>query len=203
MAQRLLLLRHASIAARYVGRMIGATDIPLDPASEVRARKLAVQLARWAPQTCYCSPMQRCRQMASAVVPALPPHIDTDLREIDFGQWETRTFAEAAGNDPFLVDRWAAFSPDFAFPGGESVGGFLCRVQSAAERMIHTEAKTVLAVTQGGVVRAMICHLLGLEPQHYVAFDVPYSALAVIDLFDGKGVLAALERPEDTEVGDG
>ncbi len=43
----------------------------------------------------------------------------------------------------------------------------------------------------------MICHLLGLEPRHYMTFDVPYSALAVIDLFDGKGVLAALERNDD------
>jgi hypothetical protein len=32
---------------------------------------------------------------------------------------------------------------------------------------------------------------------------VPYSALAVIDLLDGKGVLAALERPEGTEGGHG
>ena len=43
----------------------------------------------------------------------------------------------------------------------------------------------------------MICHLLGLEPRHYVAFDVPYCGLAVIDLLDGKGVLAALERSND------
>jgi broad specificity phosphatase PhoE len=183
--------------------MIGATDIPLDAVGEAQARRLAMRLARWAPQACYCSPLQRCRQMASVVVPDLQPHLDPDLREIDFGQWETRTFAEAAGNAPVLVERWAAFAPDFTFPGGESVSGFLCRVRSVAERMVHAEAKTVLAVTHGGVIRAMICHLLGLEPRRYVAFDVPYSALAVIDLFDGQGVLSALERPEDTEVGDG
>ena len=54
----------------------------------------------------------------------------------------------------------------------------------------------MLAVTHGGVIRTMICHLLGLEPQQYVVFEVPYAALVVIDLFDGKGVLAALERSE-------
>jgi broad specificity phosphatase PhoE len=65
--------------------------------------------------------------------------------------------------------------------------------------LIHAEAQTVLAVTHGGVIRAMICHLLALEPRQYVAFDVPYAAMVVIDLFDGKGVLAALERPEPQE----
>ncbi len=193
MATRLLLLRHARIEARYVGRLIGATDLPLDPAGEAQARALAVRLARWTPRACYCSPMQRCRQTASAIVPDLPPQVDADLREIDFGEWETRTFAEAAGDNPALVDRWAAFSPDFAFPGGESVGGFLCRVRGAAQRLVDAEARTVLAVTHGGIVRTMLCHLLGLEPRHYVAFDVPYCGLAVIDLLDGKGVLAALE----------
>jgi len=193
MATRLLLLRHARIEARYVGRLIGATDLPLDPEGEVPARSLAERLARWAPRACYCSPLQRCRQTASAVVPDLPPRVDPDLREIDFGEWETRTFAEAAGDNPSLVDRWATFSPDFAFPGGESVAGFVARVQSAAQRLIAAEAQSVLAVTHGGVIRTMLCHLLGLEPRHYVAFDVPYSTLAVIDLLDGRGVLAALE----------
>ena len=61
----------------------------------------------------------------------------------------------------------------------------------------------MLAVTHGGVIRTMICHLLGLEPRNYLAFDVPYSAMAVIDLFDGRGVLAALVRPEMAEAADG
>ena len=60
----------------------------------------------------------------------------------------------------------------------------------------------MLAVTHGGVVRMMICHLLGLEFRQYVAFDVPYCGLAVIDLVGGKGVLAALERPEGTGSGE-
>jgi hypothetical protein len=47
----------------------------------------------------------------------------------------------------------------------------------------------------------MICHLLGLAPHCYVAFDVPYAAVVAIDLFDGKGVLSALERPEMAQGG--
>jgi len=99
---------------------------------ERAVRALAGRVMRWAPQACYCSPMQRCRQTAAAMVPDLPLRLDPDLREIDFGQWETRTFAEAVAHDPSLVDRWAAFAADFAFPGGEAVGEFLRRVRAAA-----------------------------------------------------------------------
>jgi broad specificity phosphatase PhoE len=109
------------------------------------------------------------------------------------------TLAEAAADNPSLLDRWAEMDLDCRFPGGETVGGFLDRVRAAAERLIHAQAETVLAVTHGGVIRMMLCHLLGLAPRQYLAFDVPYAVTVVIDLFDGKGVLAALERPEPAE----
>ena len=201
MAQRLLLVRHGRLPADCIGRLIGATDAPLDPVGQEQARALAGRILRWAPQVCYCSPLLRCRQTAAAMVPQLPLHIEPDLREIDFGRWETRTPAEATAHDPSVMDRWAAFAPDFAFPGGEAVGDFLRRVRAAADRLIHAEPQTVLAVAHAGVIRTIICYLLGLEPVRYVAFDVPYAGIVVIDLFDGKGVLSALERPEMAQGG--
>ncbi len=135
MAKRLLLVRHGRLGASYLGRLIGATDPPLDPEGERQGKLLAERVTRWAPQTCFCSPMQRCRQMAALVAPNLPPHVDLDLREIDFGRWENRTFAEAAAEDPSLADRWAEMSPQFGFSGGETVGDFLRRVRAAADRL--------------------------------------------------------------------
>jgi alpha-ribazole phosphatase len=200
MARRLLLLRHARVPLEFQGRLIGSTDVSLDRSGERQARDQLDRVARWEPQVCFSSPLRRCRQTAAAVVPELPVQVDADLREIDFGRWETRTFAEAADDDPGLTGRWAALAPDFAFPDGEDLAGFLRRVRAVAERLIDASATTVLAVAHGGVIRAMICHLIGLESRHYVAFDVPYAALAVIDVVDGKGVLAALERPAAAEV---
>lgn len=203
MARRLLFLRHARIPPEFQGKLIGATDVALDPFGQRQALAQAARVARWAPQVCFCSPLQRCRQTALAVVPEQNIRFDEDLREIDFGRWETRTFAEAADDDPDRTDRWAAFAFDFAFPDGEDLAGFLRRVETVADRLVRAPAETVLAVTHGGVIRAMICHLLGLEPRRYLAFHIPYAALAVIDLYGGSGVLAALEPPGATELNDG
>ncbi len=115
--------------------------------------------------------------------------IDPALREIDFGRWENCRFEDLKVAEPALVDRWAAFEFDFAFPGGESLRGFLDRVAAAADRMAHDPADTVLAVTHGGAIRAIICHLLGLDPRNYVLFEVEYAAAVVLHLFDGRGVL--------------
>lgn len=203
MTRRLLLVRHGQIVGSGHGRFIGATDPPLDSYGQQQAKALAGRLARLAPQRCYCSPKLRCRQTASAAMPEMTAQLDEQLREIDFGQWENRTFAEIARDQPLLVDRWASFAADFAFPGGESLQGFMDRVRAAADRLVQDDAETVLAVTHGGVIRAMLCHLLGLEPQKYLIFDVPYAAMAVVDLFDGRGVLMALERAEALEAAHG
>jgi len=197
MAKRLLLVRHARVDTG--GRLVGATDVPLDAVGRRQSQALAERLRRYAPAACFCSPMQRCLETAQAAT-TLTLQVDPDLREIDFGRWENRTFAEAAADSPETMRRWAAFDADFAFPEGESVGGFLERVRSAAARLTSAESEVVAAVTHGGVIRAMLCCLLGIEPRHYAAFDVPFATIAVVELFDGGGLLSALlppERPED------
>lgn len=194
MAEHLLLLRHGRIASARAGCMIGVTDLPLDPFGRAQARAMAERTKDWMPLRCYSSPLARCRETALALLPERAVRWDDDLREIDFGQWETRTFAEMAAERPELVEPWKALDPEFAFPGGEKLQSFLARVRRAADRLTRDDAPTVLAVTHGGVIRAMLCHLLGLDPRQYVAFDVGYAALAVVRLFDGRGVLTALER---------
>jgi alpha-ribazole phosphatase len=203
MANCLVLVRHARLAAGHAGRLVGSTDLPLDALGHAQARGLAPGIRRWAPQRGYCSPMQRCRQTAQAIGADVPLEIDDDLREIDFGRWENRRFEELTAEDATLVDRWAAFEPDFVFPGGESLAAFLHRVHAVADRMACDPADTVLAVSHGGVIRAIICYLLGLEPRSYVLFDVAYASIVVLRLFDGKGVLvfSGADVPEEARHG--
>ena len=194
MARRVVLVRHARIAAQLVGRLIGTTDVPLDAVGERQALALRERAGRWAPDRCYTSPSRRCRQTTAAMFPGGDVAVDDDLREIDFGRCEGLTFDESARDDPSFAASWAAMEPDFAFPGGESLGDFLCRVHRTADCLARQEATTVLAVTHKGVIRMMICHFLGLDPRQYVLFEVGYGAAATIELFDGKGVLASLEH---------
>ena len=139
------------------------------------------------------------RPRSSAPRPVASREADADLREIDFGRWEGKTFSEIRDSSPEEVERWARFAPDFAFPGGESLRDFLDRVRRAADRLAADEAETVLAVTHGGVIKAMLCRLLGLEPSRYVVFEIAPASLTVVRLFEGKGVLSEMIRVEPPE----
>jgi alpha-ribazole phosphatase len=194
MTRQLLLVRHGRIESGHQGQFIGSTDPVLDAHGESQVQSLAARVQEFHPDICYCSPLQRCRQTASALAADVAIRCEQRLREIDFGQWERRTFEDVAQHHPEQVAQWAEFAPSFTFPGGDNLAEFVQRVRAAAELLCHTDARTVLAVTHGGVIRLMLCHLLGLDLRKYVVFDVGYASLAVIDLFEDGGVLTALER---------
>jgi len=191
------LLRHAETAAQYSGCLIGSTDLPLAPEGRWKASLLAPRLAGERPSRLYCSPLLRARETAERVGESLgmTPVIDLDLREIDFGRWEGMTFDTIRASDPDAVARWARLEPDFAFPGGESVEIFLARIRRVAKRLAECEGPSVLAVTHAGVIRAMICHLLGLSPRQYVLFDVKPASLTKIAVYGDSGVLSCLSDP--------
>jgi len=189
-ADKLFLTRHALTDLHANGRLLGATDAPLSDVGERQAAALGDALRRCNPDRCLSSPLHRARQTVDLA--GLPVEIDPDLREVDFGQWEGMTFAQAASADPEAAGRWAAFDLDFAFPGGDRLDDFLSRVSALADRLAADPAQRIAVVTHGGVIRAMICHLLGLDRKNYVLFNVQPASLTTIDLFAGKGVLSGL-----------
>ena len=190
MARELILARHGDVGPEYAGRYVGHTDLPLSERGRRQAAALAQVLRTARPQKCFTSPAARAVQTAEPA--GLDPTVCDDLREIHFGRWEGKTFAEICALDPGLVDRWAELHADFEFPGGERVGDFLERTKKIALHMAACPADVVLAVTHGGVIRAILCHLLGLDPRQCLLFQVDYASLTKVVLFDGKGVLAGL-----------
>ena len=151
---------------------------------------LAESVKTMLPAKCICSPMLRARQTADAVLKSYD--VDPDLREIGFGNWECMTFEEINASDPENVSKWAEYSQDFEFPGGESVRSFNSRVEDFAKRVVDEPERVVIAVTHGGIIRGLICHFLGLDPRNYLLFDVKPASISKVAIYEGKGVLTQL-----------
>jgi alpha-ribazole phosphatase len=193
MTQRLILVRHGDLGARYRGRYVGRTDAPLAAEGRRQAAALAGDLGRRGGAHILCSPLLRARETAEIALGADAAFtIDDDLREIDFGRWEAMSFAEIAAADPAAVDRWAALEDDFTFPGGEGIGAFRKRIGAVAGRIAADPSGTVVAITHGGVIRLLICRFLELEYRRYLLFDVRPGSLSEISIEGGKGVLTRL-----------
>jgi len=194
MATKVILIRHGDTGLPYRGRYIGSTDVPLSPAGNRQASMLAAPLRKVAVRKCLASPSRRVCETAQAALAGsgLAPELDQNLREIDFGAWEGKTFAEICNSEPERVNAWAAYRPDFAFPGGEGIAAFAARVREVGERIAADPAEAIAVFTHGGVIRELICHYLALASRHYIDFDVKPASITTLMLSGGRGTLMGL-----------
>lgn len=196
MARTILLLRHGPLDAAYEQRYVGRLDAPLAASWLPTAPAVGDFLRTRKPATCLCSPLLRARQTADAVATGLPVALDDDLAEIDFGRWDGRTWDDVAAAERADVAGWWEFRDGFAFPGGESLAGFSQRTRRVADRLAADPADTVLAISHGGPIRMMLCHLLGLPAKSFLMFNPRRGLCAVVESAWGSGwVLTGLNVP--------
>lgn len=190
---RLLLVRHGETGDQYTGRYIGSTDLPLSAHGREQARRLTDILPAGVGR-CLCSPMLRARETAEIALAGRDCRLEIleSLREIDFGRWEGLSFAEIVAQDPGLVDDWRQDPLDFTFPGGEQTRHFWQRAQEALAMTVALPEDEVLVICHGGVIRVMICLLLGLSFEYYLLFAIKPAALTVLDVDGQQGVLLGL-----------
>ncbi|SHO50128.1 histidine phosphatase family protein [Desulfopila aestuarii] len=190
MAKTLYLLRHGETAAN--GRLVGSTDMAVAEHGYVQLAQTGERLRRRDISAVFCSPMLRCRQSAEFLQLSLDPVIVDDLREMDFGDWENKSFSEIAELWPSEVAAWSNWSEQFTFPGGENIGNFLCRLQKVQECILQCEAEKILLVTHGGVIRHLLCLYLNLSPANYLLFDIRPGRYSTLSLHSQGGVLTSL-----------
>ena len=189
-------IRHGRTTAP-AGVLLGATEAPLSEHGRRQCAGLGLRLPKELP--CLCSPMLRTRQTLEelrgqgAVAGVV---FDDRLREIDFGEWEMKSFAELVeqGAD---ISAWQEYY-HFCFPGGESIADFVARLQTLVDEWRLQAAKEkdsqLLIITHGGVIRTMLCLLLGIDHKNYLVFDIGYGSWTTVAFHSGGGVLAGLNR---------
>lgn len=199
MARKLILIRHGQVEGRYKGKLVGSTDVELSPEGFAQAAGLKEFLNNKSPDVFCSSPLRRCVDTARAAMEGLDGEVcdlmlDALLREADFGEWEGLGFDEVLKRDPAGAARWIECDPGLSFPGGESLGGFVERVDAAADMLRNVDAGTVAAFTHGGVIRFMLCRLLGLEISKHVVFEVGYAAAFVLKLYGDSAMLTEIVK---------
>jgi alpha-ribazole phosphatase len=140
------------------GLCAGRVDVQVEavkPAADAVVRALGERGLRAA--RVFSSPTARCRDLAVELACRLelPLVFDTRLMELDFGEWEGRTWDEIGRSDRATFDRWARDYLSEAPPGGERVAELERRVEEwLAEIGRDVPALSCLAVTHAGVIRA-------------------------------------------------
>lgn len=162
--KRLIFIRHAATAdnaeKKYVGCRTDTDIIPPDPAM-VDCTRVAV-LAKLTGKTAYYyGPMKRVQSTAKALFPDENFTLLPDMYEIDFGDFEGRTFAELKDNKDFRA--WIKSGGMTEFPGGEGRIAFTKRTMSAVYEALKLSegCDTAVIVCHGGSIMAIMGSLTG------------------------------------------
>jgi broad specificity phosphatase PhoE len=163
----LTVVRHGRTSWNESGRFQGHTDIPLDEHGRAQARRLAERLCGERYDAAFSSDLARARETAETILGERSAMLvlDPRWREMRFGTWEGRTWAQIVERQPELVAEGAA-KPRFYTPsGGESYDEVCARVARALADLERTSANgaSVLIVTHAGPLHALLRVTLGDE----------------------------------------
>ena len=137
------LIRHGRTEWNDTGRYQGQTDLPL-------SREGAAELTRadFSPKTVYVTPLKRTHETAKILFPDARQIVIDDLREMDFGAFEGRTYIEMENDAQYR--EWVEDKCRGRCPGGESRDEFAARVCAAFEKLMDESEDDVVIVAHGG-----------------------------------------------------
>ena len=184
--RRILFMRHGDTG--LTGRWVGSSDVALSAEGAAQIASLAGRVDVDDFGRILLSPMRRCRQTYSLLALEREGELLDDLREIDFGRWEKRSFSEISAEEPELVRRWLDDWGSFTFPDGERLLDFHRRMAHCME-ILQASHDNIFVIAHGGVIRNLLCLLLNLSMENYLLFDVQPGRFCEIRLHSQGGVL--------------
>ena len=106
--------------------------------------------------------------------------------EIGFGEWEGRTAEQLTANDPHALMNFYRDPVRHRPPGAETLAGFRTRIASAWEELQGRTDEHLLVVAHAGVMRMILCEVLGMPEERMFSILVPNAGITRIRV-DGAG----------------
>jgi len=198
---RIYLIRHGEVEGAETPRYNGHADVPLSERGIGQYHQLKERLATSAISACYTSDLSRCTVGADIIGArlGLTPVRERNLRELDIGLWEGKSWAELMEEYP---QEWRARLADMAnyrAPRGESLSDLSDRVMPVIKGIAsrHT-GEEVLVVAHGGTNRVILLNAIGAPLSSLFKIEQDYCCINIIDYYtDGLSVVKLLNGQKD------
>ena len=147
----LILLRHSLTAANEGRLYCGRTDLPLSPAGRALAQQTRTSRTLPKCDLYISSGMARAEETLALLTGRRADCALPDLREMDFGTFEMRSYDEMLADGDFV--RWIEDAiGDVRCPGGESRNAFRRRVLNGGAALLALPFVRAMVVCHGGVI---------------------------------------------------
>lgn len=179
------LLRHGAVQSQQGGRRyIGWHDLPLSDSGWQQAADWAKYFSGTGLDEIRCSDLIRCRETAKLIGTrcSLEPRVLPELRELCLGAWEGQSFETVKRLHPQAFKERGDQIADHRPSGGESFRDLQNRTWPVFEAAMGRLRHQTLIVTHAGVIRVLLCRLLGMPVGNLFSIGQSYGALNIIDV---------------------
>jgi len=183
-----VLVRHGETEWSLSVQHTGSTDIPLTPAGEQAARRLATQLSPLPFARVLTSPLLRARRTCELAGFADRARIEPDLVEWNYGAYEGITSAQIHAEAP----GWQVFTD--GCPDGESPEQVGQRVDRVLAQLRGGEGPALL-FAHGHLLRVLVARWIDLPPSEGRRFLLDPATLNVLSHYRGTPALQCWNSP--------
>ncbi|MEH7073201.1 histidine phosphatase family protein [Neobacillus drentensis] len=156
------LFRHGITEENKRKAYLGWNDSPL--CAETASLKILKRYQRY-----YSSDLQRCINTVERLFPSTCPRLLKELREMNFGRWEEKTYEDLKDNR--LYRNWLTDPQSYCPPDGEFFHEFTTRVDSGwgkiTEEILASTLESCAVVTHGGVIRYLLSRFAPHEKEFW------------------------------------
>jgi alpha-ribazole phosphatase/probable phosphoglycerate mutase len=180
------LLRHGEVAGgrKYRGQL----DEPLTQRGWKQLRQTTANKQSW--QHIITSPLRRCAEFANELseITSLPLDNKAEFKEITFGLWEGKTAEELLTSDESTIKQYWNDPVNTTPPQGENLLEFEKRILNGWNNMLSEfQGKHVLLISHAGVMRVILCHVLGMPLTELFKLDIGLAKASRIQIEHADG----------------
>lgn len=170
MAKEIVFIRHSSLAVPR-GVCYGFSNIDVSHNFYNEANNLKRNLNAFKPDLVISSPLQRCVKLAVHAFDT-EPEINTNLKEVNYGDWEGKTWEEINIDGDNL---WMYANVNNQPPNGESFSELRNRVVTQLNEICDRKEERIAVVCHGGVIRSVLSHFLDTPLGKTRSFHIHYT----------------------------
>ncbi len=183
------IVRHADKAkGDFYNHQLRHNDQPISAFGRRQAARLKRYFRKLPIETIYVSEYIRTGQTIRPLARKrkIVPLVDPRLNEIDIGIIETLSGDEIQELYPEVWRALVDQDRDFRWPEGETGSEAMARIASFVDEK-KSEAEHILLVAHDGLIRLLMCHILGLPAYRRFNFKVDTASVMEIEWEESEG----------------
>ncbi len=189
---RIHLVRHGESEWNILKKIQGHANAPLTTKGLKQAEQVAKKFKNMDIDVVYSSDLDRARITAETIASysSVDLHVREDLREMNFGVWETMLFSEVQEKYPKQFEQWMKEPEYLNIDEGENLESLQFRMNRVLDDIIGVnEGKDILIVSHGTALKTMLLTLLDIPLTNYKNLAMDNVSHSIIEIRDYNNVL--------------